>query len=137
MPPSDVPVGNSTQLWKNNVSWETKEGLFQMSDIIDQSDLLGLRPVYRKDLPQKYIAYWEVKLSEANKEKYMIISAGIFYKTGSKVPMSKQSRAKQSRAKQSRAEQNSRAKQQSKTAEQSRAEQNRAEQSRIEQSRAE
>ena len=89
-----------------------------MSDIIDQSDLLGLRPVYRKDLPQKYIAYWEVKLSEANKEKYMIISAGIFIRQGLKFLC--QSRAEQSKTEQSRAKQQSRA-------EQSRAEQSRAE----------
>ena len=62
----------------SNVSWETQEELFHLSDIIDQNHLLGLRPIYRKDLPAKYIAYWEVKLSMGAKEKYFIVSAGMF-----------------------------------------------------------
>lgn len=37
---------------------------------------MGLRPIFRKDLPEKYVAYWEAKLNGKSGEKYVIISAG-------------------------------------------------------------
>lgn len=65
-----------TALWKD-VSWETREELFQLADSIEgENNILGLTPIYRKDLPRNYIAYWELKLLGKNGEKYVIISAG-------------------------------------------------------------
>ncbi|EDO36202.1 predicted protein [Nematostella vectensis] len=67
---------NTSSMWKQNVSWETKEELFQLSDAIGNSDnIISLRPIYRKDLPPAYIAYWELKLHGKTGERYVIISA--------------------------------------------------------------
>lgn len=43
---------------------------------------MGLRPIFRKDLPDKYVAYWEAKLNGRSGEKYVIISAGEYMVTG-------------------------------------------------------
>ena len=65
------------------MSWETREELFQLSDTIGNKDnILGLTPIYRKDLPKGYIAYWELKLHGKNGGKYVIISAGNNYTAG-------------------------------------------------------
>lgn len=39
---------------------------------------MGLRPIFRKDLPNDYVAYWEAKLNGKAGEKYVIISAGMY-----------------------------------------------------------
>ena len=76
IPTKGPTMANTSKLWQRNASWETHEELFQLSDAIGSSDIIGLRPVYRKDLPADYIAYWEVKLNGKTGEKYVIISAG-------------------------------------------------------------
>ena len=73
-PPS---LSNTSNAWhKNNVSWETQEEFYTLSDAISQEDIMGLRPIFRKDLPHDYIAYWEAKINGKTGEKYVIISAG-------------------------------------------------------------
>lgn len=73
-PPTEVST-NVSVLWEE-VSWETREELFQLSDTIgNQDNILGLTPIYRKDLPSNYIAYWELKLHGKKGDKYVIISA--------------------------------------------------------------
>lgn len=74
--PTNAPTPNTSQLWQKNASWETHDELFQLSDTIGSSDIIGLKPIYRKDLPTNYIAYWEVKLNSKKGEKYVIIAAG-------------------------------------------------------------
>lgn len=70
-------LGNLSKYWQE-YSWETRDELFQLSDTIGSKiDIIGLRPIFRKDLPKDYIAYWEVKMNGKKGEKYLIISAGI------------------------------------------------------------
>lgn len=71
--PPNLP---NTSWYKNNVSWEAQEEIYTLSDAISQDDIMGLRPIFRKDLPDKYVAYWEAKLNGKSGEKYVIISAG-------------------------------------------------------------
>ena len=70
------PNLSNTSWHNNNVSWEAQEEIYTLSDAISQDDIMGLRPIFRKDLPDKYIAYWEAKLNGRSGEKYVIISAG-------------------------------------------------------------
>ena len=76
VPAPGPQLANTSKQWQKNASWETHEELFQLSDAIGSSDIIGLKPIYRKDLPSDYIAYWEVKLNGKTGEKYVIISAG-------------------------------------------------------------
>ena len=61
----------------DDVSWETQEEFYTLSDAISQDDIMGLRPIFRKDLPHNYVAYWEAKINGKTGEKYVIISAGM------------------------------------------------------------
>lgn len=70
------PTLSNTSWHNNNVSWEAQEEIYTLSDAISQDDIMGLRPIFRKDLPDKYVAYWEAKLNGKTGEKYVIISAG-------------------------------------------------------------
>lgn len=65
----------SSSTWQQNVSWETQEEFYTLSDAISKEDIMGLRPIFRKDLPRDYIAYWEAKINDKKGEKYVIISA--------------------------------------------------------------
>ncbi|XP_068740612.1 uncharacterized protein [Montipora capricornis] len=65
----------SSSAWHQNVSWETKEEFYTLSDAISKDDIMGLRPIFRKDLPRDYIAYWEAKIHDRKGERYVIISA--------------------------------------------------------------
>ena len=76
VPTVEPELGNVSKYWQEH-SWETRDELFQLSDTIGSNDIIGLRPIYRKDLPKDYIAYWEVKINGKKGEKYLIISAGI------------------------------------------------------------
>ena len=60
------------------MSWETQEEFYTLSDAISHEDIMGLRPIFRKDLPNDYVAYWEAKLNGKAGEKYVIISAGMY-----------------------------------------------------------
>lgn len=71
-------LSNTSSAWHNNVSWETQEEFYTLSDAISQEDIMGLRPIFRKDLPRDYIAYWEAKINGKRGEKYVIISAGMY-----------------------------------------------------------
>lgn len=71
-------LSNASSAWRHNVSWETQEEFYTLSDVITQDDILGLRPIFRKDLPRDYIAYWEAKIKGKSGEKYVIISAGMY-----------------------------------------------------------
>lgn len=66
----------SSSAWQQNVSWETQEEFYTLSDAISKEDIMGLRPIFRKDLPRDYIAYWEAKINDKKGERYVIISAG-------------------------------------------------------------
>ena len=68
----------SSSTWQQNVSWETQEEFYTLSDAISKEDIMGLRPIFRKDLPRDYIAYWEAKINDKKGEKYVIISAGMY-----------------------------------------------------------
>ena len=68
----------SSSAWHQNVSWETKEEFYTLSDAISRDDIMGLRPIFRKDLPRDYIAYWEAKINDRKGERYVIISAGMY-----------------------------------------------------------
>ena len=72
-------LSNASSAWHNNVSWETQEEFYTLSDTISQEDIIGLRPIFRKDLPKDYIAYWEAKINGKNGEKYVIISSGTYF----------------------------------------------------------
>lgn len=76
------PNLSNTSWHNNNVSWEAQEEIYTLSDAISQDDIMGLRPIFRKDLPDKYVAYWEAKLNGRSGEKYVIISAGEYMVTG-------------------------------------------------------
>lgn len=72
----DPRAANVSEQWKD-LSWETREKLFQLTDSVGSEDkILGLTPIYRKDLPKNYIAYWEIKILGKRGENYVIISAG-------------------------------------------------------------
>lgn len=70
---------SSSTFWcgTDDVSWETQEEFYTLSDAISQDDIMGLRPIFRKDLPRNYVAYWEAKINGKTGEKYVIISAGL------------------------------------------------------------
>lgn len=70
---------SSSTFWcgTDDVSWETQEEFYTLSDAISQDDIMGLRPIFRKDLPHNYVAYWEAKINGKTGEKYVIISAGL------------------------------------------------------------
>lgn len=72
-------LNNSESFWcgTDDVSWETQEEFYTLSDAISQDDIMGLRPIFRKDLPHNYVAYWEAKINGKTGEKYVIISAGL------------------------------------------------------------
>ncbi|XP_031572628.1 uncharacterized protein LOC116306677 isoform X2 [Actinia tenebrosa] len=74
VPTLEPELGNLSKYWQEH-SWETRDELFQLGDAIGSNDIIGLRPIYRKDLPKEYIAYWEVKMNGKTGEKYLIISA--------------------------------------------------------------
>ena len=44
--------------------------------LVGNDNIVNLRPIYRKDLPENYIAYWEVHLGGAMGARCLIISAG-------------------------------------------------------------
>ena len=59
-----------------DISWEMKRAFLELRQIMGDFKPKMLFPVYRKDLPYDYIAYYEVKLQHKDGISYAVISAG-------------------------------------------------------------
>lgn len=59
-----------------HVSWEMKRAFLELRQIMGDFKPKVLFPVYRKDLPSSYIAYYELKLEQSGRQSYAIVSAG-------------------------------------------------------------
>lgn len=66
----------------DDVSWEMKRASLELRQIMGDFRPKVLFPIYRKDLPSNYIAYYELKIEQSQRQSYAVISAGMFIIVG-------------------------------------------------------
>lgn len=66
----------------DEISWEMKRASLELRQIMGDFKPKVLFPIYRKDLPSNYIAYYELKIEQSQRQSYAVISAGMLLEWG-------------------------------------------------------